>query len=337
MPDQTAVPSSFRAFVVERRGDDVERGLRNLSLADLPPGEMVVRVEWSSVNYKDALASTANGKVARISPLVPGIDLAGTVVSSEDPRYVPGERVIVHGYEQGVSRHGGYSEYARVSANEVVPLPLALTTREAMTIGTAGFTAAMSVAALQERGLTPDDGPVLVTGASGGVGCMAISMLNQNRIQVVAVTGKTDETDRLKALGASEVLDRSVYALGAGKTFESERWAGAIDSVGSASLPYVLRTLKYGAAVAATGNTSGGGLETTVFPFILRGVTLIGIDSAHLPIGRRRILWERLAHDLRPVGMDPFITEIGLDDLPSALDAILAERARGRWIVRVAE
>jgi putative YhdH/YhfP family quinone oxidoreductase len=334
-----ALPETFRAFVAEKTPDGarVARGVRDFRATDLPPGENVVRVEWSSVNYKDALATIANGKVARISPLVPGIDLAGEVVASDDPRTPVGAKVIAHGYDLGTARHGGYTQYERVPAGWIVPLPSGMTTREAMAIGTAGFTAAMSVAALQERGLTPNDGPVLVTGASGGVGRMAIAMLARNGLEAWAVTGKQDEADRLMALGATGVLDRSVYEAGAGRAFESERWAAAIDTVGAASLPYVLRSLKYGGAVAATGNTSGGGLDTTIFPFILRGVSLIGIDSANLDILRRREIWTRLAHDLRPLNIEDMISEVTLETLDSALDAILAGEARGRWVVRVGE
>jgi len=333
----TALPDRFRAFVVEKNPDgaDVRRGVRAFPAADLPAGDVVVRVAWSDVNYKDGLATTAKGKVARISPLIPGIDLAGEVVESRAAGIRVGAQVIVHGYELGVSRHGGYSEYQRVPAGWVVPMPVGMSAREAMTIGTAGFTAAMSVAALEARGLTPDDGPVLVTGASGGVGRMAVAMLARNAFEVWAATGKPDEADRLRAIGAANVIDRSIYDAGAGRALEDERWAAAVDTVGAATLPYVLRSLKYNGAVAASGNTSGGGLDTTVFPFILRGVSLIGIDSAHLDIRRRSEIWERLAHDLKPLGLGDAITEVTLDTLEPALDAILAGQARGRWVVRI--
>ena len=333
MPEPPAV---FRAFVAERDGSTVRRSVREFTPADLPEGDVLVRVEWSSVNYKDALATIANGKVARISPLVPGIDLAGVVVESSDLSFPVGQRVLANGYDLGVARHGGYSEYERLPADWVVPLPDGLTTREAMAIGTAGFTAGMSVAALQERGLNPGDGPVLVTGASGGVGSFATAILARNGFEVWAMTGKADEADRLKVLGATEVIDRSVLAEGAGRALESERWAGAIDSVGAATLPYILRTLRRGAGVAASGNASGPEVNTTVFPFILRSVFLVGIDSAAMPIGRRRNLWGRLARDLRPNDLGDAITEIGLEELPGAFDAILAGEARGRWVVRVA-
>ena len=329
-------PAAFRAFVAERDGSTVSRGVREFGPAELPEGDVLVRVEWSSVNYKDALATVANGKVARISPLVPGIDLAGIVVESSDESFPTGRRVLANGYELGVARHGGYSEYERLPADWVVPLPDGLTSREAMAIGTAGFTAGLSVAALQERGLNPGDGPVLVTGASGGVGSFETAILARNGFEVWAMTGKADEADRLRALGATEVIDRSVLAEGAVRALESERWAGAIDSVGAATLPYILRTLRRGAGVAASGNASGPELNTTVFPFILRSVFLVGIDSAATPIGRRRNLWGRLARDLRPNDLGDAITEIGLEELPGAFDAILAGEARGRWVVRVA-
>ena len=235
-----------------------------------------------------------------------------------------------------MSRHGGYGEYARLPGDWVVPMPSGLSGRDAMAIGTAGFTAAMSVAALEERGLTTDDGPVLVTGASGGVGRMAIGILVRRGYEVWAVTGKADEADRLRSLGVAGVLDRSVYEAGASRALEAERWAGAVDSVGAASLPYVLRTLRYGRSVAASGNASGPALTTTVFPFILRSVSLIGIDSGQVPIAARRALWQRLARDLRPAAFEDAVTEVTLETLEPALDAILRGEARGRWVVRVA-
>lgn len=312
----------------------VERGVRDVRAADLPAGEVEIRVEWSSVNYKDGLATRADGKVARISPLIPGIDLAGVVVASGDPAIAPGTSVLAHGYELGVSRHGGYSEYQRVPAGWVVPLAPGLTTRDAMAIGTAGFTAGMSVVALEERGLTPDDGPVLVTGASGGVGGTALAILADRGFEVWAATGKADEADRLRALGAAGILTREEVT-GEGRPLESERWAGAVDAVGAATLPYVLRTLRIGAAVAASGNAGGPRLDTTVFPFILRGVALLGMDSVNVPIARRRHIWDRLATDLRPRALGEHVTEVTLDTLEPALDGIVAGAARGRWVVRV--
>ena len=334
-----AIPATFRAYVAERVEDTagvarVDRGVREFVAADLPPGEVDVRVGWSSVNYKDGLATRADGKVARISPLIPGIDLAGEVVASSVASIEAGATVVAHGYDLGVARHGGYSEFERVPAGWVVPLAPGLSARDAMAIGTAGFTAAMSVAALEERGLQPADGPVLVTGASGGVGGTALAILADRGYEVWAATGKPDEAERLRALGAAGILTRDEVTA-AGKPLESERWAGAVDAVGAATLPYVLRTLRTGAAVAASGNASGPKLDTTVFPFILRGVALIGMDSAQLPIDRRRDIWDRLATDLRPRSLGEHVTEVTLETLDEALDAILAGEARGRWVVRV--
>jgi acrylyl-CoA reductase (NADPH) len=328
------MPRSFRAYVADKVDDRVERGVRQFDAADLPPGEVEIRVEWSSVNYKDGLATRADGKVARINPLIPGIDLAGTIVSSSDPGLAVGGAVLAHGHDLGVARHGGYSEYQRVPAGWVVPLPAGLGARDAMAIGTAGFTAAMSVIALEERGLRPGDGPVLVTGASGGVGSTAVAILAERGHEVWAATGKADEEARLRALGAVGILTRDEVTA-PGKPLESERWAGAIDAVGAATLPYVLRTLRTGAAVASSGNASGPKLDTTVFPFILRGVALLGMDSARMAIERRREIWGRLAGDLRPRGLGEGLTEVDLDTLDGALDAIVAGAARGRWVVRV--
>ena len=331
----SAIPETFRAFVAEKTADGVARGVRPFAAADLPPGEVEVRVAWSSVNYKDALATIPSGKVARISPLIPGIDLAGEVIASDEPSIPVGSRILAHGYELGVSRHGGYAEYARVPAGWVVPLPAGLTAREAMAIGTAGFTAARSIVELEKRGLAPASGPVLVTGATGGVGRTAIAILVQRGYEVWAVTGKPEAHDELRALGVAGILGREEVAA-EGRPLEAERWAAAVDSVGAATLPYILRTLRYGGAVAASGNTSGPALTTTVFPFILRGVALLGIDSAAVPIEERRRLWERLASDLRPRGLGEAVTEVDLDHLEQALDGILAGKARGRWIVRLA-
>jgi acrylyl-CoA reductase (NADPH) len=331
-----AIPAEFRAFVVDKVGDAVERGVRSFAAADLPPGEVTIRVAWSSVNYKDALATIATGKVARLSPLIPGIDLAGTVVESEDNAILPGSTVLAHGYDLGVARHGGYAEYARVPAGWIVPLPSGLTAREAMAVGTAGFTAALSVARLEARGLGPADGPVLVTGASGGVGRTATAILVQRGFEVWASTGKIAVHDDLRAMGVAGILSREDVTADNPRPLESERWAAAVDCVGAATLPYILRTLRWGAAVAASGNTSGAAFETTVFPFILRGVALLGIDSAQVPIVERRSLWARIADDLRPRGLGEAVTEIDLDGVEPALDAILAGEAHGRWLVRLA-
>ena len=331
----SAIPDRFRAYVSERLDDRVERGVRELAPADLPDGEVEVRVAWSGVNSKDGLATRFDGKVARISPLVPGIDLAGEVVASADPQFPVGSHVLANGYDLGVARHGGYTEYQRLPAAWTVPLPAGLTEREAMAIGTAGFTAAMGVAALEARGLAPERGPVLVTGASGGVGRMALAILAPRGYEVWAATGKADEAERLTALGAAGVLTRDEVTAESPRPLESGRWAGAIDAVGGPTIPYILRTLQTGAAVAACGNAGGFAFSTTVLPFILRGAALLGMDSVTLPIEERRALWARLGGDLRPRGLGEDAEEVTLESLEPALDGIVEGRARGRWVVRI--
>jgi acrylyl-CoA reductase (NADPH) len=315
----------MRAFVAEKGDDGVTRGVRDLEAGDLGEGDVLVKVEWSSVNYKDGLATIAKGQVARISPLVPGIDLAGVV---EDG----GERVLAHGYELGVAHHGGYAEYARVPRDWIVPLPDGLSAREAMAVGTAGYTAARSVMALEEAGVTPDSGPVLVTGAGGGVGSVAVDILAGRGYEVVASSGK--DPDFLRSLGAADVISREEAAGDAGRPLEKSRWAAAVDAVGGATLAGVLRAMRYGGVVAASGNAGGIKLESTVLPFILRAVRLLGIDSVQTPIDERRSTWERLASDLRPRHLDG-AREIGLDELEPALDAILRGELQGRTVVKL--
>ncbi len=333
MPD---LPAEFRAFVAEKVDERVERGVRTFTPRDLPPGAVTIRVDWSSVNYKDGLATIANGRVARMNPLVPGIDLAGEVVASDDRAFPPGSAVLAHGYDLGVAHQGGYAEYNRLPGDWVVPLPEGLTARDAMTIGTAGFTAGLSVARLEARGLDPSLGPVLVTGASGGVGRTAVAILLERGYETWVSTGKTAAHADLQALGVAGILPRGEVIAESSRPLESERWAAAIDCVGGATLPYLLRTLRYGGAIAASGNTGGAGFSTTVFPFILRGVALLGVDSAQVPIAERRALWARLAADLRPRALGDRTSEVTLETLPEALDAILAGQAHGRWVVRVA-
>ena len=331
----SSLPDTFRAFVAETVDGAHRRGIRDFAASDLGQGDVDIRVDWSSVNFKDGLASIPNGRVARIDPIIPGIDLAGVVIGSGDRAVAEGSEVLVNGYDLGTSHHGGYAEFARVPACWVVPLPAGLSLREAAAVGTAGFTAAMAVAALEARGLQPGDGPVLVTGASGGVGSTAVALLGDRGYEVWALTGKASEHDRLRSLGAVGFLDRAEAPI-EGKPLESERWAGAVDSAGAATLPYVLRTLRRGAAVAACGNASGPALVTTVFPFILRGVALLGMDSVAMPLPERIDLWNRIATDLRPRSLGEGVTEVALDDVTPALDAIVAGEARGRWVVRVA-
>ena len=325
----------FRALVAEKDGDEVRRELRELGREELPDGDVTVRVEWSSVNYKDALAVSPTGNVARISPLVPGIDLAGEIVEGSAPGAGPGDRVLAHGYELGTAHHGGYAELARLPAGWVVPLPEGLSSREAMALGTAGFTAALSVAHLQDRGLEPGDGPVLVLGATGGVGSLAVDILAGLGHEVHASTGKPEEADMLRDLGAAEVLSREETSAESSRPLERQRWAAVVDPVGGASLAYALRTLRIGGAVASSGQIGGIALQTTVFPFILRGVALLGVDSANMEIGARRALWDRLAGDLRPRALDRVVREVGLDEVDGVLSDTLGGGARGRTVVRI--
>src|SRR4051794_16787317 len=294
------IPESFPAFLATQRDDAVDRGVAALARDDLGDGEVTVRVDWSSVNYKDALATIPKGQVARISPLVPGIDLAGVVEAAPSGAGVAeGDAVLAHGYDLGVAHHGGYAERARVPADWVVPLPEGLSARDAMAIGTAGYTAALCVVALEERGLSSGDGPVVVTGASGGVGSVAVDILAGRGYEVVASTGK-DAEDWLKSLGAASVVSRSDVIGDAKRPLGKAQWAGVVDCVGGEVLAGALRGLRYGAAAAACGNTAGADLPTSVLPFILRGVALLGVDSVQTPIAARRETWARLADDLRP-------------------------------------
>lgn len=327
--------STVRAFTV---GNDAAgtwtRRVVALPEAELGQGDVVVEVEYSGINYKDGLASSPTGKVARIDPLIPGVDLAGRVLESSDPTVAVGSSVIVHAYDLGVAHHGGFATRARVPAGWVVPMPAGLDARTAMLVGTAGFTAAQSVVALERAGLRPGDGPVLVTGATGGVGSMAVGMLARLGHHIVASTGKPAESAWLHDLGATEVIDRAETSAESGRPLEKERWAGVVDCVGGATLAYALRTARYGSSVAASGLTGGSGLPTTVLPFILRGVNLLGIDSVQVAIGVRRELWARIADDLRPTWLDSLPVEVvGLDDLEPQLDRILAGGMRGRVLV----
>jgi acrylyl-CoA reductase (NADPH) len=322
----------FPAFRATTDGEAVDRGVVTMTADELPTDGVLVEVHWSSVNFKDGLASTPTGKVARISPMVPGIDLAGVLVEDAGDLKA-GTEVIAHGYDIGVSRHGGFARYARVPAEWLVALPDGLTTREAMVIGTAGFTAACSVAALQDHSVTPDDGPVLVTGATGGVGSTAVGILANLGYDVVASTGKPQAAEFLTALGATSIIDRNELSEEGRRPLESTIWAGAVDCVGGVTLANVLKKINYGGSVAASGLTGGGGLPTTVMPFILRGVNLLGIDSVMMPIEKRRKIWGRIGTDLRPSGLDRIGHDVGLADLDGALTSILAGELTGRVVV----
>ncbi|QUL57280.1 acryloyl-CoA reductase [Paenibacillus tritici] len=325
----------FQALVVDKT-EPFSVEVKSLSVEDLPAGEVLIKVAYSSVNYKDGLASIPNGNIVRNYPFIPGIDLSGTVVSSTDKRFREGQSVIATSYGIGVSHFGGFSEYARIPADWVVDLPEGLTLREAMIYGTAGFTAALSVQALEAQGMTPGQGKVLVTGATGGVGGAATAILAKLGYQVTASTGRTDEAGYLQALGAAEVISRAEVAGSALKPLDKQQWQAAVDSVGGAPLAAVLSQIAYGGAVAASGLTAGTAVPTTVLPFILRGVSLLGIDSVSCPIGTRTKLWQRMAGDMKPAVLDTLVDrEISLNELPAALGDILRSHTRGRVLVRL--
>jgi acrylyl-CoA reductase (NADPH) len=330
------VPESFPAFLATRRDDAVERGPSTIAASDLPDGEVTVRVRWSSINYKDALATIAKGQVARISPLVPGIDLAGEVVASDDAAVAVGSEVVVTGYDLGVAHHGGWAQYARVPAAWIVPLPDGLSARQAMALGTAGLTAGLCIHALEAHGLQRTSGPVLVLGASGGVGSTAVGALANAGYEVWTATGKAGEHEFLRGLGASEIIGRDEVTAEPERPLEKQRWAGVVDPIGGAGTAFALRTTQYGGAVAVCGLTAGPALDTTVLPFILRGVSLLGIDSVAAGADLRRAVWARLAGDLRPRGLDDtLVREVDLEGIEPVLDALLAGRAVGRTVVRL--
>ena len=332
----TLMTDPCRAFVVDKTPEGFTAGSREISFDQLPAGDVTVRVAYSSINYKDGLASIPDGRVVTSYPMVPGIDLAGTVTSSNDDRFRPGDEVLVTGYDLGVAHFGGFAEYARLPGDWLVQLPAGLSLREAMALGTAGFTAALSIQRLEQNGLQPDAGRVLVTGATGGVGSTAVSMLAGLGYQVSASTGKTEEHAYLRELGASEILSREDVSAPSKRPLEAERWAAAIDPVGGETLAYLLRTTKYGGSVASSGLTGGSVLQTTVFPFILRGVNLLGIDSVWCPGSVRAPLWQRLATDLKPRGLiESIAQEVTLDQIPEVLAAILKGSVRGRVVVRL--
>jgi putative YhdH/YhfP family quinone oxidoreductase len=327
---------TFQALVARQDGDRITASVETLSPSDLPPGEVTIRVLYSSVNFKDALALTPNGGVVRNYPVVPGVDLTGEVVESQSPDFSVGDKVLAHGYLIGTGHHGGYAEYARLPADQVVALG-ALSPHEGAAIGTAGFTAAMSVQALINWGVAPDAGPVVVTGASGGVGSVSVDLLVAAGYQVVASSGKDTAARLLKELGAKEVIGRLPADPDAKpRPLAKARWAGAVDCVGGATLADVLSAVDYGGAVAASGLTGGAALHTTVMPFILRGVALLGMDSVLLPIGPRRKLWALLGDSLRPRRLAAVTSDVDVKDVVDVIDQVRAGKFSGRAVVRVA-
>lgn len=326
--------TTSRAFTVGKTDSGWKRSIVEVPLDQLGDGDTLIEVAYSGINFKDGLASTETGRIARIDPLIGGVDLAGKVVESSNPNFKVGTSVIAHGYDIGVAHHGGFSQFARINSAWLVPIPNGLDARTAMMIGTAGYTAALSVDALEKAGLKTNMGPILVTGATGGVGSVAVGMLALRGYEVVASTGKPETAEWLKQIGASEIIDRNETSAESPKPLERERWAGAIDCVGGATLAYILRTLKYGCSVAASGLTGGTGLPTSVLPFILRGVNLLGIDSVQTPIEPRKAMWSRIATDLKPTWLETQSVEIiSLNELSEQLDKILAGKMRGRVLV----
>jgi acrylyl-CoA reductase (NADPH) len=325
---------TFKAFVIEKSDTGTKAALTDFDEANLMDGDVTVAVDYSTVNYKDGLAITGKAPVVRRFPMIAGIDFAGTVTASSNPAWKPGDKVILNGWGCGESHLGAYAGKARVKGDWLVRLPASMSAREAMAIGTAGYTAMLAVMALERHGLTPERGPVAVTGAAGGVGSVAIALLAKRGFSVSAVTGRAGEADYLKGLGAAEVIDRKELA-GPAKMLAKERWAGAVDAVGSTTLANLLSMTRYGGAVAACGLAGGMDLPTSVAPFILRGVCLYGIDSVMCPIERRREAWKRLETELDPTKLAAMTREIGLSEVPEAAAAILAGQVRGRIVVKI--
>ncbi|HFL1971286.1 TPA: MDR family oxidoreductase [Stenotrophomonas maltophilia] len=325
----------FNAVYIDKIESQLQVDVRQLPASALPEGEVTVQVSYSTLNYKDAMAITGQGgAVVRSFPMVPGIDLAGTVVESVDPRYQPGDEVILNGWGVGERHWGGLSQMARVSADWLIPLPKGMQPQQAMAIGTAGYTAMLSLLALERHGLSPGSGDVLVTGASGGVGSFAVTLLADRGYNVVASTGRLEETEYLKTLGAREVIDRNTLSH-PGKPLQRERWSAAIDSVGSHTLVNVCASIKEDGAVAACGLAQGMDFPATVAPFILRGVSLLGINSVTRPTAERIAAWQRLAKDLDMAKLDAISQHIGLGEVVASAEALMAGRIRGRLVVDV--
>jgi acrylyl-CoA reductase (NADPH) len=328
---------SFRAFRIFNEDNKTVSRWAELSLNDLDPGEVVIRAAYSSVNYKDALAATGAGKVIRRFPCVGGIDVAGVVESSVDPRFKPGDEVLVTGYDMGVAHDGGYAELVRVPADWVVRLPQGLSLHDAMALGTAGFTAALAIHRLEQNEVKPENGKVVVTGATGGVGSLAIGMLKRLGYHVVAITGKDSEHEYLKSLGADEVLPRSAMDLNSTRPMEKAQWAAALDAVGGATLAWLTRSMQQNGVIASFGNAGGVELHTTVLPFILRGVRLIGIDSAATAMPLRQQIWHRLANELHPQHLGLLAHTIAFEQLPQIFPKMLNGESHGRTVVKVAD
>lgn len=326
---------SFRAYRIDQKEKEIVAAFCSLNIDDLSEGDVVIKVSHSTINYKDALAATGKGKILRQYPLVGGIDLAGTVVSAKNNTFETGLSVLVNGCGLSEVRDGGYAEYARVPADAVVPVPAGMTAREAMQIGTAGYTAALAIHRMEQNGQTPTDGPIVVTGATGGVGSIAINMLAARDYKPVAFTGKADQGEYLKSIGAAQVLLRGEVDYGR-RPMEKAEWAGAIDNLGGDALTWLTRTVDYGGNIASIGLAAGVELNTTVLPFILRAVCLLGINSVDTPRELRLAVWNRIGDDLRPTHLDQIAgNTISFDDLPQAFDAFINGSVVGRTIVEM--
>jgi acrylyl-CoA reductase (NADPH) len=330
------IPKKFKAFRIHNDAEGYRSGIDNIGIDDLSEGDVVIRAEWSGINYKDALAATGKGKILKSYPLVGGIDVAGEVVSSECERFSPGDKVLVTGCDLSEKRDGGYSQYLRLDSNSVIPLPAGLSTREAMGIGTAGFTAGLSLYRMEALGQTPEAGPIVVTGASGGVGSFAIDILTTAGYEMHAITGKVDQFDYLEALGARQCISRHDLHWGQ-RPLESIRWAGCIDNVGGEMLAGISRVIDLWGNIAVCGMAGGIGLNATNLPLILRGVSLIGISSVNTPYPIRKTIWDRLANEWRPRHLESIVNnEVSLDDLGEAFDVLMKGNALGRTVVNLA-
>ena len=326
----------FRAFRINEKDGEIVAGFEELTVDDLTEGNVVVRVTHSTINYKDALAATGKGRILRRYPLNGGIDLAGVVVSSEDTEFEPGTEVLMNGCGLSETVDGGYSEYARVDSQGLVAVPEGMTCAQAMQIGTAGYTAALAIHRMEQNGQTPDQGPILVTGATGGVGSIAVDMLAGRGYEVVALTGKAEEEEYLRSIGASRILLRDDVDFGK-RPLEKAEWAGAIDNLGGDYLVWLTRTMRYGGNIASIGLAASHKLETTVMPFILRAVCLLGINSVDTPRDLRRAVWRRIGSDLKPQHLDTIgHRTISFDDLPQAFDDYIAGTVTGRTVVEIA-
>lgn len=326
----------FRALrVTKDEAGATHAAVTSLEISDLPAGDVLVAVDYSTVNYKDGLCLGTGGGLVRNYPHVPGIDFAGTVETSDDPRYKPGDKVVLTGWRVGETHWGGYAEKARVKADWLVPLPAGLSTKQAMAIGTAGFTAMLAILALEDHGLKPGSGPVLVTGAAGGVGSVAVALLAAAGYEVAAVTGRPETESYLRDLGATQIVARETINETVKRPLESETWAGCIDAVGGPMMARVLGQLKYGGSIAAVGLAGGANLPASVVPFLLRGVNILGIDSVLIPYARRVAAWERIARDMPKDKLEAMISLHGLADLPQLGVDILAGKVKGRAVIDV--